>query len=51
MTNDITKKSYFEALVSFCENYDGDLFYIVDNDPKYYDFSKFPFAENKTDKT
>lgn len=32
-------------------NYDGDLFYIVDNDPKYYDFSKFPFAENKTDKT
>lgn len=32
-------------------NYDGDLFYIVDNDPKYYDFSKFPFTENKTDKT
>ena len=32
-------------------NYDGDLFYIVDNDPKYYDFSKFPFVENKTDKT
>ena len=32
-------------------NYDGDLFYIVDNDPKYYDFSKFSFAENKTDKT
>lgn len=31
-------------------NYDGDLFYIVDNDPKYYDFSKFPFVENKTDK-
>lgn len=24
MTNDITKKNYFEALVSFCENYDGD---------------------------
>ena len=32
-------------------NYDGDLFYIVDNDPKYSYFSKFPYTENKTDKT
>jgi hypothetical protein len=23
-------------------NYDGDMCYIVDNEPKYYDFSKFP---------
>ena len=28
-------------------NYDGDMYYIVDNEPKYYDFSKFPFVENE----
>lgn len=28
-------------------NYDGDLCYIVDNEPKYYNFSKFPFVYNE----
>ena len=28
-------------------NYDGDLCYIVDNELKYYNFSKFPFVDNE----
>ena len=28
-------------------NYDGDLCYIVDNEPKYYDFSRSPFVDNE----
>lgn len=27
-------------------NYDGDMCYIVDNKPKYYDFSKFPYIQD-----
>lgn len=45
------KKIYSLIILFLIGVYHGDLFYIVDNDPKYYDFSKFPFTENKTDKT
>lgn len=27
-------------------NYDGDMCYIVDNEPKYYDFSKYPYIQD-----
>lgn len=27
-------------------NYDGDMCHIVDNEPKYYDFSKFPYIQD-----
>lgn len=31
--------------------YHGDMHYIVDNEPKFLDFMKFPFVKDKTDKT
>ena len=30
-------------------NYNGDMCYIVDNEPKYYDFSKFPYIQDEQD--